>query len=345
MRPLPNNLSEIAGVVLASQIERPPVPTVSCGVAAVDALTGGLPRGGLTEICGAASSGRTSLMIAAMAATTARHELCALIDAADCFDPHSAAVAGADLDRLLWVRCNGEKPPSTSPGVERKVSNLTGVKRALSARQETGAIMPAAKIWYGRSPARSERNTLNHGCTRSNTDQTEIKNQKSEIEIFSASPCLRGESAFRRDGRNLRWARPVEQALKVADLLLQGGGFGLVVLDFGEVPMEMACRIPLASWFRFRRAVENTPTVLLVIAQESCAKTCASMVLRTASGGHLTAGGGENKPSHARVFGGIESVIEVARSRVGAPEEERRFGKKPPRAARAEFASRTEWAG
>jgi len=36
----------------------------------------------------------------------------------------------------------------------------------------------------------------------------------------------------------------------------------------------------LNVWFRLRRAVEDTPTVLLVLSRESNAKTCASLVLR-----------------------------------------------------------------
>ncbi len=83
---------------------------VSSGVAAVDAMTGGLPRGAITEITGATSSGRTTLMLAAVAAATRRQETCALIDATDSFDPESASAAGVDLRRLLWVRCNGELP-------------------------------------------------------------------------------------------------------------------------------------------------------------------------------------------------------------------------------------------
>ena len=35
----------------------------------------------------------------------------------------------------------------------------------------------------------------------------------------------------------------------------------------------------MTSWFRLRRAVEHTPTVLLVMEQQPLAKTCASLVL------------------------------------------------------------------
>src|ERR1700728_4591991 len=105
---------KLAGVTAASRLEiRPPPLMVSSGVRELDALTGGLPRGCLTEICGPASSGRTTLLLAALAAATRRGECCVLVDASDVLDPQSAAAAGIELDRLLWVRC-GENSPEKS---------------------------------------------------------------------------------------------------------------------------------------------------------------------------------------------------------------------------------------
>lgn len=99
------------GVVPGAQLEVRPAPaTVPSGIAAIDALTGGLPRGTLTEIFGPASSGRTSLVLAALAEATRRQEVCALVDAGDSLHPESAAAAGMDLQRLLWIRC-GQNPP------------------------------------------------------------------------------------------------------------------------------------------------------------------------------------------------------------------------------------------
>ncbi len=82
----------------------------------------------------------------------------------------------------------------------------------------------------------------------------------------------------------LLWVRSnsAEHALKAVDLLIQGGGFGMVVLDLGDTPAAMARRISLTSWFRLRRAVENTPTVLVSVARQSNAKTCASLQLECA---------------------------------------------------------------
>jgi hypothetical protein len=79
-----------------------PLPT---GIAALDGLTGGgFPRGQLSQVHGPASSGRTGVLVSLLASATAAGALAALVDPLDRFDPASAAAAGADITRLLWLR-------------------------------------------------------------------------------------------------------------------------------------------------------------------------------------------------------------------------------------------------
>lgn len=153
--------------------------TLSTGIAEIDALSNGLPRSAITEIIGAASSGRTSVLLSVLAQATWSDEACALIDMGDRFDPAAAAHAGIALDRLLWIRC----------------------------------------------------------------------------------------------------ANNLERAFKATDLVLQSGGFGLVMLDMADVAAQHARRIVSSWWYRFRRAVEHTPTALVVISQTSCVRSCASLSL------------------------------------------------------------------
>ena len=262
----------LAGVTPASRLEVRPAPeTASSGIAQIDALTGGLPRGCLTEVCGPESSGRTTVMLAAIAAVTRREEICALIDASDALDPHSATAAGVNLERLLWVRCGSHAQSS-----------------ALSRKRR---------------------------------------------QAFSL------EERERR-----RMEDPVEQALRATDLLLQSSGFGMVAIDLAGVPLKMARRIPLTTWFRFRRAVENTPTLLLVTGTQACAQSCATLSLELSRQSSEVSrqekvlssrfsvlskrqssedrhdsrdetSASEN-PSHAELLTGIEVQIEVLRSRM-----------------------------
>src|SRR6202451_747824 len=70
---------------------RQEVVTVSSGIPEIDLLTGGLPRGALTEIFGPSCSGRTSLLLAALSARTAQEEAWPLIGGGGAFVAASAA--------------------------------------------------------------------------------------------------------------------------------------------------------------------------------------------------------------------------------------------------------------
>jgi recombination protein RecA len=152
---------------------------ISTGIPQIDFTFGGLPRGAMTEVFGPASSGRTSVMLSALAHATEHQEICALVDTNNSFDPASASQTEINFERLLWIRC----------------------------------------------------------------------------------------------------ANNLEHAFKSTDLLLQGGGFGLVVLDLGDVAAKDAKRIISSWWYRFRRTLEATPTALIVIAEESCVRSCATLAL------------------------------------------------------------------
>src|SRR5882724_4224971 len=97
---------------------RAAVELQSSGVTELDAvLGGGFPRGSLVELCGAASSGRTSLAFSLLAQATERQEACAFVDVSDSLDPLSLAAAGVELSHLLWIRCgesDGKEPDLTS---------------------------------------------------------------------------------------------------------------------------------------------------------------------------------------------------------------------------------------
>jgi hypothetical protein len=137
------------------------------------------PRGRISEIVGARSSGRTSLLHALLAASTGGGEQAALVDSADALDAVSAEAAGVELARLLWIRCGGN----------------------------------------------------------------------------------------------------AEHALRAADLLIQAGGFGVVALDLVDAPEAALRRIPATAWYRFRRAIESTSTVLAVVADRPLAKSWMTVKL------------------------------------------------------------------
>ena len=106
--------------------ETAPAPA---GIPSFDAwLGGGFPRGHVSELTGPRSSARTSLLLQTLAAATRRGELVAFVDALDMLDVESAAAAGIDLDRLLWIR--GHVVPN--PGLCHDL-NLRALEQAIRA--------------------------------------------------------------------------------------------------------------------------------------------------------------------------------------------------------------------
>src|SRR3982751_1870517 len=149
-----------------------------------DGLLTGIPRGAITEVVGAPSSGRTSFVHRFLSSATRAGEYCSVIDATKAFDPDSAKSSAVEFSRLLWVQCSG----------------VTMKER-------------------------------------------------------------------------------VEQAIKCTDLLVHAGGWGVVVLDLCDVDTQWVRRLPTSYWYRFRRAVEDTPTVLMVLEREANVKACAALAI------------------------------------------------------------------
>jgi recombination protein RecA len=285
-------IPKLAAVVPASRLDVRPAPEmVSSGIPQLDLLTGGLARGCLTEICGTASSGRTSVLLFALARATQRGEVCALVDASDAFDPASAAAAGMEMSRLLWVRCGEKYPSRKHPSAARTGGGRTGG----SYQGMPSGISQVAENRFG----------------------------------FS-----RCDSTSRPEGQ--RWESQLGQMLKVTDLLLQSNGFGMIALDLGDVPVHSARRIPLASWFRFRRAIEHTPTALLVLEQQPIAGSCSSVLVKVSGVRSQLSG---NQLSHSELLDQFEITAELLRSRL-----EKKLDRKPVQST-ASFKSRAAWAG
>lgn len=147
------------------------------GVEPLDAaLGGGIRRGHLSEIVGPRSAGHTTIMCQALSAAAARGEVVALVDPFDRFDPVSAAAAGLELSRLLWVR------------------DVGGAGTAALHQHVAG------------------------------------------------------------------------RAVKAMNLVLQAGGFGLVVLDLADASAPTLRQFPFTTWLRLARTIEGSRTAAVLIA-------------------------------------------------------------------------------
>jgi hypothetical protein len=151
----------------------------------VDAcLHGGLPRGQLSELTG--PSGRMTLLLQLISAATRRGEIAAFVDTFDRLDVASAAAAGVDLDRLLWIR-------------------LSGAQGMLD--------------------------------------------------------------------------RTLDRALKSLNLVLQGGGFGIVAIDLAEATPAGLRQIPFTTWPRVQRVIEGSDTACVLLTPAPLARSAGGLTV------------------------------------------------------------------
>jgi recombination protein RecA len=178
---------------------------------------------------------------------------------------------------------------------------------------------PRGRITEILGPVSSGRTTMLHAILAAATRRGEfcavidVQNSFDPVSACEAGVALAKLVWIRCSGN-------AEHALRTADLLIHGGGFGVVALDLAGLDAAAARRIPQAYWFRFRRAVEDTPTVLVVLGQEPQARSCAALLL-------------EMQPGKPR-FGGQApfALLEDIQYRLTP--------RKPLRAAEGQFAAR-----
>ena len=160
---------DLAGLRQASQrwVQRERARVrIATGVAALDALLGGgWPQGKVGELVGPASSGRSAAAAAAVAAATARGEVTAWLDSADAFDPASAAAAGVDLERVLWVRPRGVGEAVRAAELVLGTGGFTVVvldlgATAVAAREHKDASRGALSLRLARATERAGAVTL-----------------------------------------------------------------------------------------------------------------------------------------------------------------------------------------
>ena len=317
----------------APRVRRAVHPT---GIEVLDELLhGGFPLGALTELVGPECSGRTSIALSFLARMTQEERVCAWIDVSNALDPASAAAAGVDLRRLLWLRC-GVTPDTARP---------ESYKFELP---EKYLVAPAAKKGlhgggFGRHPQQEVKGLSNAvgGLLQPEAIAprcAEPKPRRRSIqEIVEPPPIQRQVTAHRPSTPTKPWPR-LEQALRSADLLLQAGGFSAIVLDMGSLAPESVSRVPLATWYRYRAAAERTQSSILLLTQYACAKSSAELVLRLHAAQPIS--------DESTVFSGIQPRVEVMRQRYPPVAGQVVPMRKPPqREEGVTWQCRTPWAG
>lgn len=108
----------------------------------------------------------------------------------------------------------------------------------------------------------------------------------------------------------LLWIRDrgdVLRALKAMNLVLQAGGFGIVILDLADVRRHALRAIPMTTWLRLSRVIEGSQTVALLVATEHLARSAGGATIAIAAADGRWTGRGDR----ARLFRGIDACPRV----------------------------------
>jgi hypothetical protein len=284
--------------------------------------------GAITEISGAECTGRSTLAFSFLSQRTREGKVCAWIDVSNAFQPEVAAASRIDLSRLLWVRCGTIPEAPASAKVSFQLP-----KECLTPPPEKKGLYAGG---WGAHP------------------RSEVKGLADAIGDLLQSPAPRGDqgripqatraaqgSLFTKPVQNMSSAHNqlerINQARRVTDLLLQGGGFSAIVLDMGGIAPKYSLRVPLDTWFRYRAAAERTQTSVVLLTQRPCAKSSAGLVLRL--------GSAEYSHEEAKVFTGLRFHIDVERQRFTPTSNVVPLRKGPQRETGTQWDSKCSWTG
>lgn len=282
------------------------------GNRAIDRLLGGgFPLGSVCELTGLDGSGRSSLAISLLAAASL-DAACAYVDVSDTFSPECAAAEGVTMANLLWVRfASAAKDRSHSAGriqtpalthadstAHRPIHSGCGGSHP---RSETKDLAPALEqmLFYKEerrrrkmegTPGHPNQPLGLHTASKEQVDwerfnlrrvdEADPLRQMDRQAAIAARQHAEGQRTQKaqRTGTAKRW-EGLDRALRATDQILQSGGFRVVVLDLATTDAHSAQRIPAATWFRFRRAAQESDAILLLLTKEPCARSSASCVL------------------------------------------------------------------
>ncbi len=132
-------LLEFPGVFKGHELTRKD-GRITCGIAQIDALIGGIARGRISEITGPISSGKTTIAASFASAASRRGEVVGWVDVPGAFDPRSLEAAGADLARILWL--SFQKKPS-----QARSASINSTRNAfITKERERRSELKAAEL-------------------------------------------------------------------------------------------------------------------------------------------------------------------------------------------------------
>ena len=117
------------------------------------------------------------------------------------------------------------------------------------------------------------------------------------------------------DLKRLLWvrARDIKEALRAAELILDAGGFGLVVLDLSFIEKRINKVLPAAAWLRIKKRASLCGALAVVFSATKTVGTFASLSVEVRQGRARWGG----KLAKERWLDGVDLFFELKRKRYG----------------------------
>jgi len=248
----------------------------------------------------------------------------------------ATATARADLEALLRARKLDRTVPS-----EVSASAIEGVPTGIASLDaRLGAGLPRGELSEVTGPRSSGRGSLVQSALAALTRQDGLAALVDPLDMFDPSSAADAGIVLDRvlwiRGEALSGGRAdvlLDRGLKALNLVLQAGGFDLVVFDLAEAPHEAIRRLPFTTWFRLQRAIEGSRTACVLTGRAAIARSAGGVSIQLTRRnqdsaprpkpearslpGRGTAWAGH--PARPRLFAGLEIEARIIRARDPKP--------------------------
>jgi len=239
-----------------------------------------------------------------------------------------SAVCRADVEALLRTRkLDRTLVPFGSPGAGTPPAPLTMATGVAELDRQLGGGFPLGQFSEIVGPRSSGRTSLLMQTLAAAVGRGELVALVDTFDMFDPESAaaagivlsqmlwVRGEACTPASplvaSRQSRAEHVLSRSLKALNLILQAGGFGMVVLDLTEAPAAALRRVPMTTWLRFQRVLEGQEAVGLILGAAPLSRSAGGVTVSLAPGAGRAARGFEG-----RVFRGFESDVRTARARL-----------------------------
>lgn len=185
-------------------------------------------------------------------------------------DVVATGVAALDM-QLLGGLPRGQLSEVVGPRSSGRTSLVQGLVAGVTRRGELAAVVDTLDRW---DPA---------GLDERGADLTLVLWVRGhDVPLTQLSLAPDWEPSRPAPGRRRRShvAHALDRAIKAVSLVLNAGGFGLVVLDLSDVPMAVVRDLPFTTWMRLHRMLEGGGTACVILGTEPMARSAGGASIR-----------------------------------------------------------------